>query len=253
MFELDKISHLVTLDTDLVVCELEQELNRRGFTLGFFSPPSNALSFEEILNQKKPNLYSLTYGELPELCVSLAMETPSGEICSTHLSPRHATGPSWKNLILGSQGAWGTLYRATFKIFPRSTQFFYSIVGMDSLEESFELEREMMRQELWVRAFGRFSRKELKLFPKIVQKQFLILEWGGFDALAEASALQFQEWIEPDYFSFLVEKNSERESVKKLLHQKLPTPGWGNLILPRCNSEGLEWEKKILNTLQEVP
>ena len=74
MFQIDEISHLVTVDADMKISSLEEKLNLQGFTLGYFHPPKNDFLVEEVLSRKLPNLYSLLYGELKDLVVAIGLQ-----------------------------------------------------------------------------------------------------------------------------------------------------------------------------------
>ena len=50
----------------------------------------------------------------------LTVVLPGGEIVSTPLAPRIGIGPDLKQLIIGSEGAFGVVTEVTLKIFPIS-------------------------------------------------------------------------------------------------------------------------------------
>ncbi len=105
MFEIDHLSQLVTLNSSYRLSKIEKELALEGFTLGFFAPPKNDFTLQEVLENRMGNLYGLLYGEWPDLCVGLKLESKKKEHIETQIAPRKATGPSWKNLI-SSKSSW---------------------------------------------------------------------------------------------------------------------------------------------------
>jgi FAD/FMN-containing dehydrogenase len=250
MFELDEISHLITTDTDLSVAEIEKELNAQGYTLGYFSPPSNKILLEEVLGQRMSNLYSLLYGELPDLCVSFHFETNADQVIQTKLAPRQATGPNWKNLLIGTDRQLGLIYQATLKIFPQPAAVQYSWVGFESEEDSYELEREMKRRELFPRVFGRFPKKELHKWVSSLRGEFfLLLEWAGSSGWVDAALSEWSRFVGKDYSHHLLEKKNCKQDVAKLLRKKIPEIPWAGIVLSNADEEALKIEKELLAEL----
>jgi FAD/FMN-containing dehydrogenase len=117
MMELDKISMLVTTDTDHTVQEIEDELKREGYTLNYHAVPHNELLLADVLNDRVPNLYAGAYGGSEDLCVRIQLAQPDSSVYANVLAPRSATGPSLKKAAIGSGEMLGIPVQATLKIF----------------------------------------------------------------------------------------------------------------------------------------
>lgn len=118
MIEIDKISHLVTTDTDIKMVELEKQLAREGFTLNYYTPPRNKALLVEVLEERLPNLFGHAFGGIEELCVQVLLARPDGKLFTQVAAPRSATGPSLKKMAIGAGDRLGLPIQATLKIFP---------------------------------------------------------------------------------------------------------------------------------------
>jgi len=68
--------------------------------------------------QQRQRSRSGAFGGIEELCVQVSWRLASGEIAKNVLTPRSATGPSFKNLMIGSGKVWGKPESAVLKILP---------------------------------------------------------------------------------------------------------------------------------------
>ncbi len=255
MFELDQISQLVTLSADLSLSEIEKELNLEGYTLGFATPATakgskKSPTLREALQKRLPNLYALLYGELTDLCASLVLQRSEGDPIVNRLAPRQATGPNFKNLILGSGEYWGSFVQATLKVFYQPEKIVHQWVGFSTLEDSFRFERKLTRQEMFPRVFGRFSKNELKQYPRsLMGEYFLILEWVGPKAFLEALFRGMADLVEGRHPHRMVDHFKLQDFFYKLLRKKLPEVSWGGITLPASDDKALKAEKEILDIL----
>jgi hypothetical protein len=251
MFELDEISHLLKVDTDLTVREIESRLNPMGFTLGYFFPPDNEIILEEALSHHLPNAYSLLYGSVQDLCVALQWETNRQEAMSTKVAPRKATGPCWKNMVLGTRRKLGLIYQAVLKIFPHPLSVSFSLISLSALEDSFPLERELKRKELMPRAFGRFARSEGGRVLPAVEEFFLLLEWAAFPEILKTLNQEAEGLFRKMKFdAHTLAKKSEQHFASKLLKKRLPEIPWGGKGAAKQNPPAKELAREILEALR---
>lgn len=250
MIEIDELSHLVTVNADLKLSSLEEKLNRQGFTLGYFYPPKNDASIAEVLMKKKPNLYSVLYGELSDLSVALSFKK-NKEIFQTKIAPRQATGPSWKNFVLGSQKELGTVEQVVMKIFLFPKEIVYSVIGFSSFEECYLFERRLKRLELAPRCFGRFSKSIIQKKNLKIQKNILlILEWGSFQPMIDSILAQLKkEMIEADCI-LRVQNKEDKKNFEKILRREIPKVKWGGYLTQQESREVLNLKKELVRKLK---
>jgi len=118
MVEIDYKSLLATTDTDVMVEEIEELLNKEGYTLNYFAVPHNQILLADVLNDRVPNLYEDAFGGIEDICVGIRIARPDGEIFENLLTPRSATGPNLKKLSIGSEEWLGIPIQATLRISP---------------------------------------------------------------------------------------------------------------------------------------
>ncbi len=255
MFEIDSISHLVTVDAEMPWQQFEKKLNHQGYTLGFYSPSSipkkknQEEKVKDVLGQNLKNLYSGFYGELSELCVSLILEGKKGIEFHPFLAPRKATGPNWKNLILGTKSRLGKMTQATFKIFKIPAQTLYITVFFDTLQASNSFERFLTRRELIPRAFGRFAKQDLKNYPADLPSNWMLaLEWAGSRRELGACEQELDDVLQGNSFQ-KIDSPRAQNYLFKLLRKNLPDPAWGGLQLLLSDDATRIVEEEILNCL----
>jgi hypothetical protein len=250
MFEIDEISHLVTINAQKKISFLEEKLNLQGYTLGFFHPSANHFSIEELLMKKLPNLYTLLYGELNDLCVGFSLKKRN-LLLETKIAPRQATGPNWKNFVLGSEKKLGSISQATFKVWPNPTEIFYSMVGFSSLEACYLFEREMRKNELFPRCFGRFLKSKLQnKFPKFKEKYFLVLEWAGSSAMIKGILEEFTSFLGKKHFHQSIDRAEEKKYLSKILREEIPQISWGGISINSSSPEVLKLERELIGVLR---
>ena len=63
-------------------------------------------------------------GKIDDMCISMEVVLPNGDIINTLPVPKHAAGPDLNEIFIGSEGTLGVITKATFKLFeqPESRQ-----------------------------------------------------------------------------------------------------------------------------------
>lgn len=228
MIEIDEISNLVTIGTDLKLSDLETMLAKKHFTLGYFVPPHNEYKLEEALSKRMKNLYSTFYGDISDLCVSLSLHAQNQNNFQTFLTPRQAAGPDWKNFILGSKHHLGFIYQATLKIFHKPKHSAYLVVGLAHDIASHALEQECMRTELNPLAFGRFGNMQLSPGLRIDKFPHLLVSlWTGSKDWVTLCRNRLEEILEGRYFFKWLDNKSLQKEAHQLLHETYPLDPWG--------------------------
>lgn len=138
MLEIDEISLLATVDTDVAVADLEEQLGREGYTLNYYAWPDNRALLAEALNRRLPNLYGPAFGGIEDLALQVKWAQGGGEVFSNVATPRSAAGPSFKKLAIGSSDWLGLPILAVLRIFPQAEvrqQVFAAFVREESMEQ----------------------------------------------------------------------------------------------------------------------
>jgi len=96
----------------------ERELARRGYTFGNFPSSIYCSTVGGWLATRAAGQMSTKYGKVEDRCVGLTVVTGRGEIIETDGPTRALRGPSWTQLVLGSEGTLGVIASARLRLSP---------------------------------------------------------------------------------------------------------------------------------------
>jgi alkyldihydroxyacetonephosphate synthase len=113
----DTVSRTATLQPGLRAPRAEELLNEQGYTLGHFPQSYEWASIGGFAAARSSGQASAGYGRFDEMVLALTLATPHGTI-EAGRSPRSAAGPDLRQLILGSEGAFGVITEVTVRIRP---------------------------------------------------------------------------------------------------------------------------------------
>ena len=117
LLELDEESRLAVLEPGLRGPEAEALLAARGYTIGHFPQSFEYATLGGVAAARSSGQSSAGYGRFDELVIALRVATPSGTL-SLGRAPKSAAGPDLRQLILGSEGAFGVITALTVRIRP---------------------------------------------------------------------------------------------------------------------------------------
>lgn len=117
--ELDPVSLQVRVQAGMNGERLERELAERGFTLGHFPSSIYCSTVGGWVAARSAGQLSTRYGKIEDMLVALRGVLPDGSPFETLPAPRSAFGPDLKGVLLGSEGCFGVITAATFKIWPQ--------------------------------------------------------------------------------------------------------------------------------------
>lgn len=126
IMDMKKMTRMTVNDMNLTVTvqagvngqQFEDELNRQGYTMGHFPQSIRSATVGGWVGPKAIGTFSTKYGKIDDMLVSLEAVLPTGELMHTRNSPKASCGPDLNHLFLGSEGAYGIITEATFKIWP---------------------------------------------------------------------------------------------------------------------------------------
>ncbi|MFE6622440.1 FAD-binding oxidoreductase [Streptomyces sp. NPDC057740] len=117
LLALDPVSRTATLAPGLRAPEAEALLAEHGFTLGHFPQSYEWATIGGFAATRSSGQASAGHGRFDEMVLGLTLATPEGTV-DTGRAPRSAAGPDLRQLLLGSEGAFGVITSVTVRIRP---------------------------------------------------------------------------------------------------------------------------------------
>jgi len=115
LVELDHESLLAVLEPGLRGPEAEELLGEGGFTIGHFPQSFEYATIGGFAAARSSGQASAGYGRFDELVLGLRVATPAGTL-TLGRAPKSAAGPDLRQLILGSEGAFGVITSVTVQV-----------------------------------------------------------------------------------------------------------------------------------------
>jgi alkyldihydroxyacetonephosphate synthase len=115
VLEIDDESRLARVQSGVLGPRLEEQLNTRGWTLGHFPDSFTHSTLGGWIATRSSGMQSDKYGDVADLTRAVRVVTPAG-ILSTRPVPHASTGPSVREMVLGSEGRLGIITEATVHV-----------------------------------------------------------------------------------------------------------------------------------------
>lgn len=122
--DIDEESRLATLEPGLRAPVAEERLRAHGFTLGHFPQSYEWASIGGFAATRASGQASAGYGRFDELVARLRVATPAGTL-TLGRAPKASAGPDLRQLVLGSEGAFGVITSVTVQVRPASETEIY--------------------------------------------------------------------------------------------------------------------------------
>lgn len=115
LLDVDPVSMTATLEPGLRGPEAEALLAGHGLTLGHFPQSFEFASIGGFAATRSSGQSSAGYGRFDSLVVGLTVATPQGPL-RLGSAPANAAGPDLRQLVLGSEGAFGVITAVTVRV-----------------------------------------------------------------------------------------------------------------------------------------
>jgi alkyldihydroxyacetonephosphate synthase len=115
LLDVDPVSMTATLEPGLRGPEAEALLAEHGLMLGHFPQSFEFASIGGFAATRSSGQSSAGYGRFDSMVVRLTAATPSGRL-DLGVAPASAAGPDLRQLILGSEGAFGVITSVTVRV-----------------------------------------------------------------------------------------------------------------------------------------
>jgi alkyldihydroxyacetonephosphate synthase len=115
VLSIDETSRLARVQAGVFGPHLEQQLAARGFSLGHFPDSFTHSTLGGWIATRSSGMQSDRYGDVADLTRAVRVVTPAG-VLATRPVPSASTGPSLREMILGSEGRLGVITEATVHV-----------------------------------------------------------------------------------------------------------------------------------------
>jgi len=113
--EIDEDSRIARIQAGAFGPALEAQLNARGFTVGHFPDSFTHSTLGGWIATRSSGMQSDKYGDVADLTRAVRVVTPAGTLV-TRPVPTTSTGPSVREMVLGSEGRLGIISEATVHV-----------------------------------------------------------------------------------------------------------------------------------------
>jgi alkyldihydroxyacetonephosphate synthase len=115
VLDIDVPSRLARVQAGVLGPDLETQLNARGWTLGHFPDSFTHSTLGGWIATRSSGMQSDKYGDVADLTRAVRVATPAGML-ATRPVPVSSTGPSVREMVLGSEGRLGIITEATVHV-----------------------------------------------------------------------------------------------------------------------------------------
>jgi alkyldihydroxyacetonephosphate synthase len=115
VLDIDDGSRIARVQAGVLGPELERQLGARGWTIGHFPDSFSYSTLGGWIATRSSGMQSDKYGDVAELTRAVRVVTPSGTL-ATRPVPHTSTGPSVREMVLGSEGRLGIITEATVHV-----------------------------------------------------------------------------------------------------------------------------------------
>jgi alkyldihydroxyacetonephosphate synthase len=115
VLEIDSASRLARVQAGVFGPHLEAQLAARGYTFGHFPDSFTYSTLGGWIATRSSGMQSDRYGDIADMTKGLRVVTPSGTLVVQPV-PSMSTGPSIREMVLGSEGRLGIITEATIHV-----------------------------------------------------------------------------------------------------------------------------------------
>jgi alkyldihydroxyacetonephosphate synthase len=115
VLDIDATSNTARIQAGALGPVLEEQLNRSGWTIGHFPDSFNHSTLGGWIATRSSGMQSDKYGDIADLTRAVRVVTPHG-VLATRNVPSSSSGPSVREMVLGSEGRLGVIVEATVHV-----------------------------------------------------------------------------------------------------------------------------------------
>lgn len=190
VLEIDETSGLARIQAGVLGPDMEEQLNAKGWTMGHFPDSFMWSTLGGWIATRSTGMQSDKYGDIADITRGLRMVMP-GQVLSLRPLPSYSSGPSVREMVLGSEGRLGIITEAWMNVHQmpevRDIQAYFFPTyeaGLDACREIMESDVELMMARVsdaaetkFTMANGKKSKGISALASKVIQKMMIRRGW----------------------------------------------------------------------------
>lgn len=144
----DTFNGLVTVGAGINGGQLESLLNAQGYTCGHLPQSLNMSTVGGWVACRGAGQASGLYGKIEDIVLGLACVLPNGETLRIQPLSHRSTGPSLRDLLVGSEGTLGIITEVTLRIWRQPECEIATVFALPDQAAGLELCRQVVQSEL---------------------------------------------------------------------------------------------------------
>jgi alkyldihydroxyacetonephosphate synthase len=198
IIEIDEKSLTVTAEAGLILSQLEWVLNEKGLTLPHYPASANCATLGGCVAPRGTGTISTKYGKAEDMVLNMEVVLPTGEIIHTPPVPKHASGPDFFRLFMGSEGTLGIITKVTMQLDYLPESRLLRALLFEDLNDALEAGRRIMTRRLdpfVIRLYDPDSTRSRvrKILGYELDGAYMVM---GFDGDPDIAALQERKALE---------------------------------------------------------
>ncbi|MBP6513706.1 MAG: FAD-binding oxidoreductase [Steroidobacteraceae bacterium] len=146
--DIDETDCTVTVEAGMNGAQFEAALNTRGLTAGHLPQSLHMSTVGGWAACRGAGQTSTRYGKIEDMVLGLEVVLPDGRLLRVRPVARRSTGPSIKDLFVGSEGAFGVITQVTLRAWRLPEARHGVVLGFPTLQDGFDALRKIMQAEL---------------------------------------------------------------------------------------------------------
>lgn len=186
ILEVDEHNLLVRVQAGCNGLRLEEELNRRGLTLGHFPSSLPVATVGGLVSTRSSGQESTFYGSIEDLVQGLTVCLPDGTVAEARPGPRSAVGPALHELFIGAEGALGVVLEAVLRISRLPAKTLGRGYDFATLEAGLEAMRQVVQAGVRPLVMRLYDREDTAFQGSIAEGCLLVVGTAGEPDVAAA-------------------------------------------------------------------
>lgn len=146
VIEIDEYSRTVTVEAGMNFQQLEWRVNELGFSTMHIPSSITCSTVGGFIAHNGIGVLSTKYGKIDDMCIWLEVVIPDGTVMQTSPVPKHSSGPYLKDIFIGSEGTFGIVTKAKFRLFMLPEKRIFHAYLFKDLTSAMKAGRDMVHE-----------------------------------------------------------------------------------------------------------